>query len=104
MNPHLLQMKSELEVWGIDAFPLLRGEPMFDPKDVELHCDKIWNQFFMETENVPFDTLTQQALEMCMHSLLFVSERISHDQLPGGKYFSPSDSVNKIAKKCTWNK
>ena len=42
MNLHLLQMKSKLEVLDIDASPLLRGEPMFDPKDVELHRDKIW--------------------------------------------------------------
>ena len=98
MNPHLLQMKNKLEVWGIDASPLLRGKSMFDPKDVELHRDKIWDQLFMQTENVSFDTLTQQALEMCMHSLLLVLERLSHDQLPGGKYFSPSDSVKKIAK------
>ena len=98
MNPHLLQMKNKLEVWSIDASPLLRGEPMFDPKDVELHRDKIWDQLFMQTENVSFDTLTQQALEMCMHSLLLVLERLSHDQLPGGKYFSPSDSVKKLQK------
>ena len=98
LNPHFLQMKNKLEVWGIDASPLLRGEPMFDPKNVELHCDKIWDQLFMQTENVSFHTLTQQALEMCMHSLLLVLERLSHDQLPGGKYFLPSDSVKKIAK------
>ena len=72
---------------------------MFDPKDVELHCDKIWDQLFMQTENVSFDTLTQQALEMCMHSLLLVLERLSHDQLPSGKYFSPSDSVKRNRKK-----
>ena len=52
----------------------------------------------MQTENVSFDTLTQQALEMCMYSLLLVLERLSHDQLPGGKYFSPSDSVKKTCK------
>ena len=40
--------------------------------------------------------LTQQALEMCMHSILLVLERLAADQLPGGKYFIPSDSLKEI--------
>ena len=98
LNPFLLQMKNKLEVWGTDASPLLEGVPLFDENDVELHKDNIWDALFSPCDDVEFNMLTQQALEMCMHSILLVLERLAADQLPGGKYFIPSDSLKQMAQ------
>ena len=97
LTPFLTQMKTKLEVWGIDASPLLRGEPMFSEQDAELHRDVIWEKLFTSSGDVNFETLTQQVLEMCMHSLLLILERLCQDQLPGGKYYTPNESLKKIA-------
>ena len=35
---------------------------------------------------------------MICHSLLVVLERQSGDQLPGGKYWDPSDNISKAAE------
>ena len=53
---------------------------------------------FSPCDDVEFNMLTQQALEMCMHSILLVLERLAADQLPGGKYFIPSDSLKEMAQ------
>ena len=97
LTPFLTQIKTKLEVWGIDASPLLRGEPMFSEQDAELHRDVIWEKLFTSSGDVNFETLTQQVLEMCMHSLLLILERLCQDQLPGGKYYTPNESLKKIA-------
>ena len=96
----LLQMKNKLEIWGTDASPLLEGVPLFDENDVELHKDNIWDALFSPCDDVEFNMLTQQALEMCMHSILLVLERLAADlsELPGGKYFIPSDSLKEMAQ------
>ena len=90
-------MKTKLEVWGIDASPLLREEPMFSEQDAELHHDVIWEKLFTSSSDVNFETLTQQVKQMCMHSLLLILERLCQDQLPGGKYYTPNESLKKIA-------
>ena len=95
LNPFLLQMKNKLEVWGTDASPLSEGVPLFDENDVELHKDNIRDALLSPCDDVEFNILTQQALEMCMHSILLVLERLGADQLPGEKYFIPSVTCSK---------
>ena len=53
---------------------------------------------FPPCDDVEFNMLTQHALEMCMHSILLVLERLVADQLPGEKYFILSDSLKEMAQ------
>ncbi|XP_070547896.1 uncharacterized protein [Ptychodera flava] len=91
MNQHLLQMKLGLERWTHDATTVLEGEPMFAPEVAPIHKDALYDKLMEETGSVEFDSLTVQALEMLMHSLLIILERQCEEQLPGGKYCDLSD-------------
>ena len=69
---------------------------MFSEQDAELHRDVIWEKLFTFCGDVKFETLTQQVLEMCMHSLLLILERLCQHQLPGGKYYNQVNHSRKL--------
>ena len=46
-----------------------------------------------------FDVLTQQCLEVVFHAILIILERQCSDQLPGGKYWNPTENVQNLASK-----
>ena len=91
LNPHLKRMQECFEQWSTDASPLLEGATLFDEDIVPIHRDELFDSLFQE-QSVQLETLTQEALEI----ILF--ERQAQDQLPGGKYASPSsDQLEQAA-------
>ena len=95
MNSYLHKMQLQLQVWTTDYSGLLAGETLFD--DVDVHKYEVYESLFKEVSS-EFDTITQMALEVLMHSLLLILERQAKDQLPGGKYWNPSkDTCTRAA-------
>ena len=60
--------------------------------DSLLTKDEMYEKLFQDTENPVLDALTQECLEMinCTCALMITSQL--KDQLPGGKYYNPSQS------------
>ena len=88
LNPHLKRMQECFEQWSTDASPLLDGASLFD-KDVPIHRDDMFDSLFQE-QSVQLETLTQEALGFVFNSWIILFERQAQDQLPGGKYATPS--------------
>lgn len=97
LNEHLLTMRIQLERWSKDASSLLEGEPLFPEEIAEQHKDELYEELFRESADEEFQVMTQQALELVMSSMLILLERQAADQLPGGKYWEPSEQVQAHA-------
>ena len=97
LNPHLFHLKWESSRLCKDASTILNGETIYQENVVEHHRDEVFDKIFWSTTE-SFDLLTQQCLEVLMHGVLMVLERQCADQLPGGKYWNPSDKVLELSK------
>ncbi|XP_065646071.1 uncharacterized protein LOC136076670 [Hydra vulgaris] len=98
MNKYLFRLKMKLSDLCKDASPMLNATPVFDPRDVEIHKDKLYEKLFEDTGNIEFDVLVQQSLEIISHTFLIILERQAIDQLPGGKYWNSDDQIQKAAE------
>ena len=58
-----------------------------------VHRDETYVKLFAPTNDPDIQRLSQQSLEMLIYGLLLILEIQAQDQLPGGKYFDPSQSV-----------
>ena len=65
------------------------GESNSDEDIIPIHRDDIFHSPFQE-QSVQLETLTQEALEIIFNSWIILFKRQAQDQLPGGKYASPS--------------
>ncbi|KAJ8342686.1 hypothetical protein SKAU_G00326140 [Synaphobranchus kaupii] len=97
LNHHLLNMKIQFERWSQDASSLLEGEALFSEDIVEVHKDKLYEELFRESGDDEFQIMTQEALELIMTAMLILLERQAADQLPGGRYWSPTEEVRAHA-------
>ncbi|KAJ8375537.1 hypothetical protein SKAU_G00061170 [Synaphobranchus kaupii] len=100
LNHHLLNMKIHFERWSQDASSLLEGEALFSEDIVEVHKDKLYEELFRESGDDEFQIMTQEALELIMTAMLILLERQAADQLPGGRYWSPTEEARAHANKC----
>jgi E1A/CREB-binding protein len=98
MNKFLFRLKMKLSDLCKDASSMLNQTPVFDPRDVKIHKDKLYEKLFEETGNIEFDVLVQQSLEIISHAFLIILERQAIDQLPGGKYWNSDDRIQKAAE------
>ncbi|CAH1242603.1 Hypp6877 [Branchiostoma lanceolatum] len=92
MNTHLHQMQLGLERWSKDASTLLGGEPLFSETLVKRNKDVLFQSLFAPSEDDELDVLTQQALEVVCASMLILLERQAEEQLPGGKFWQPTEA------------
>ena len=97
LNPHLKRRQECFEKWSKDASLLLDREILFEEDTVAIHKDDMYKRLFAE-QSEQLDTLTQEALELVFNSWLILLERQAQDQLPGGKYGSPSPDLITQAK------
>ncbi|XP_065656137.1 uncharacterized protein LOC136081830 [Hydra vulgaris] len=97
LNPYLLRLKVRLSSLCIDASSLLFANGKIFEDTNLLHQDVVYTKLFECTQNDEFDSLTVQSLEIIFHSILVILERQCADQLPGGKYWNPSNSVSEAA-------
>ena len=77
---------------------MLNATPVFEPRDVKIHKDKLYEKLFEDTGNIEFVVLVQQSLEIISHAFLIILERQAIDQLPGGKYWNSDDQIQKAAE------
>ncbi|XP_047128216.1 uncharacterized protein LOC124808971 [Hydra vulgaris] len=98
MNKFLFCLKMKLSDLCKDASPMLNQTSVFDPREVKIHKDKLYEKLFEETGNIEFDVLVQQSLEIISHAFLIILERQAIDQLPGGKYWNSDDRIQKAAE------
>jgi E1A/CREB-binding protein len=103
LNAPLNHMLQQLKSWAVDATPLFEGEPLF--RDVDIHRDELYQELFAESGDVDLDTYTQVALEMILTGIVLILERQAKDQLRGGIFFAPSETLLKSASNvpCTNN-
>lgn len=88
LNEPITMMRDKLDACARDECQLLDGSLcLFE--GIDIHMDVIYDALFALS---PLDSLTQTFLEALMHGLLLILERQVQDQLPGGKYFKPSQS------------
>ena len=97
MNPVLFKLKMKLSDFCKDASPVMSGSHVFDEFGGEVHDNEVYQKLFEQT-NEEFDIMTQQALEVIFHALLIILERQCTEQLPGGKYWCPEDSIVSSSK------
>ena len=97
LNPHLHQLQISLQRFAQDASHLLDGEPVFDINLVPIDQSVVFENL-LESDDQEFQVLTQQALELVCSAMLLCLERQCEDQLPGGKYWSPSPDLSAQAK------
>ena len=90
LNPHLHQLQLSLQRFSKDASPLLDKECAFSDHVVDVQKDEIYDSLF-QLQDEESQVLTQQILELLCLTILIVLERQCADQLPGGKYASPSE-------------
>ena len=57
----------------------------------------VYTKLFECTQNDEFDSLTVQLLEIIFYVILVILECQCADQLPGVKYWNPSNSVSEAA-------
>lgn len=93
MNEPLNSLRIKLKELAVDSCPLLVGRFKLYP-DVEVHIDGMYDALLTPT---PTDATTQTYLEALMHILKLTLERKAADQLPGGRYSTPSESAKKSA-------
>ena len=96
LNPYLLQLQQSLQAFCQDAMPLLNGKSAFDENDVEIDRDVVYFEL-LKNEDDEFQILTEQILELLCSVILIVLEKQCQDQLPGGKYTKPSESLKTQA-------
>ena len=92
LNPHLHTLQEALQTLSLDASSLMKGQAVFDTNVVPIQADEMFDKLLQE-KHEEFDVLTQQALELLCSAILLTLERQCEDQLPGGKYFLPSESL-----------
>ena len=100
MNPHLHQLQLSLQRFSKSATDLLLGEGAFSEDIVQIHKDEMLEKLLHPNIDEEFQVLTQQILELLCVALLIVLEKQCEDQLPGGKYFSPSPEMFLQASTC----
>ena len=69
----------------------------FGDTEVEFREDRVFLKLFADV-NKHFDILTQQTLEIIFHAFLIILGKQRVDQLPGGKYWLPSDLIRNSSK------
>ena len=94
-----MQLQLSLRRFSKDASPLLDGEPAFSEETVKINKDEVYNNL-LEVNDDEFQVLTQQILEILCLVILIVLEKQCKDQLPGGKYSSPSEELTLQASSC----
>ena len=60
--------------------------------DVQVTKDEFFNELFRSTNNLDLDILTQECLKMICCCLVVIVRELE-DQLPGGKYYQPSQEL-----------
>ncbi|XP_066922613.1 uncharacterized protein [Clytia hemisphaerica] len=99
LNSMWKDLSDYLELCSRDASSMLEGKTFFEEKYVTSNCN-IYKALFRETEDPLLDCLTQECLEIiCCSCSIMVRSQLK-DQLPGGKYFQPSEKIVKETTNC----
>ena len=93
INEPLHQLQCKLLLWKEDSSPILQGD---SPYDVDL-TDEV-AQKLLQQSDADSEAMTIQALELLSCAVLLILQRQCKDQLPGGKYWEPSESTSTTLK------
>lgn len=98
---HLFHLKIKIDELGKDASPLLNQQLILP--ELPIHTDCLYEKLFEDNDDVDFDVMTQQALEIILLGILVILEKQCVDQLPGGKYWNADDNIKKNRFCCTYH-
>ena len=76
-----------------NAEPLLEADTIFNESIAPVNKDHIYDELFKVPDDQEFQIMTQQMLTLLCSAILLVLESQCEDQLPGGKYFDPSEKL-----------
>ena len=99
LNRHWLHLELSLKDLSKDASELLEGRSVFPDFHFQAHKDTVYDELFRP---VPpeVSNLTKECLELlCFHMHSLVTRQVE-DQLPGGKYATPTPQVMEQTKSC----
>ena len=91
LNDMWNEVVKQMEEFSKDSKPLLKEEVVV-PGGITVK-DDIYHELFKETNDDELDSLTENCLRILCCSGAILLRRQLEDQLPGGKYFSPSPEV-----------
>ena len=95
------EMKESFDFWGKDASDVIMGVAVLKSAG-SLHKEEVWNVL---TESNESDRQTQELLQILFNGFSVTTQRLLIDHLPGGKYYSVTDSTinNETASVPTTN-
>lgn len=88
MNQHWVTLTTEMEKFSRGASPLLEGKTIFN---VAVKKDDVYRSLL--ACNKELDALTKLALQNICAAISPMLSRQLKDQLPGGKFYDPSDEL-----------
>jgi hypothetical protein len=89
----------QIRKWSIDASELLSGNNSI--YELPINKDPVWDKLVKPSDSD--EAILKCLLQKLCLAIVVVCERQLSDQLPGGKFHSPSDIVQKTAASCTAN-
>lgn len=94
LNIDLERMLSSLQMWSTDGSLGMKRQSVFalEPLDNELTA-----KVFEEVENAEENAFTQLAIELISAEMVIVLQRQASIQLPGGKHWEASSSLQEMA-------
>ena len=99
MNPHYAHAVEQLKAWKEDPSQLLNGEAMiFAVGTTSVKKDSRYDDLTKSQEN---DEETKELLKRMCSTLLDVCCRQLVDQLPGGRFSEPSETLREQASSCS---
>ena len=90
-------MVMKLKVWAAVASSLMAGDEEVFP-DIEQSKDLLYEELFKDTLDTDLDIYTQISLELIVTSFILIIERQAKDQLDRGKYFQPSEELQRSSR------
>lgn len=93
-NPHLELIQTSLTTWSGDGLIAMAGAPLFESYT---KIDEVHKKLFLEHEDSDIEAMTSIAIELIAEEMLILLNRQAHDYLPGGKLYSPSEKVKRMA-------
>ena len=97
LNPIFAEIKQQLKQWAKDASPLLQGDIVSCVPGVPVLKDSVLKSL---VEPTTFQEDTQALLQELCRACVSVMERQLTSQLPGGKFWNPSEELINQARSC----
>ena len=98
LNKYYAKAQEKLQSWAQDTDQLLGPNPPSVFGDVPIKNDAVIDCLVKPTS---FNGKTVTLLQACCQACLIIIERQFKDQLPGGRFWDPSEALRHQARSCS---